>query len=224
MGKQIRDDTWRIFRIMAEFVEGFQEMADVGRAITIFGSARTRPSDPYYIMARELGKRLGEEGYAVITGGGPGIMEAGNRGAKEAHAISVGVNIELPFEQSANPYITKLINFRYFFVRKVMFLKYAKGFVIFPGGYGTMDELFETLTLIQTRKIEPMPIVLMGKSYYTGLLEWIKQVMMTEKMISPDDMDIFLLTDDVEEAIVHLKEKTKSVGDKDRFLEIQTWD
>lgn len=224
MSKAIRDDTWRIFRIMAEFVEGFQEMADVGRSITIFGSARTRPSDPYYIMARTLGKRLGEEGYTVITGGGPGIMEAGNRGAKEANAISVGVNIQLPFEQSSNPYITKLINFRYFFVRKVMFLKYAKGFVIFPGGFGTMDELFETLTLIQTRKIEPMPIVLMGKKYYGGMLDWIKDTMLGEKMISPDDLDIFLLTDDVEECIAHLKEKTKTLGDKDRFLEIQTWD
>jgi uncharacterized protein (TIGR00730 family) len=175
-------------------------------------------------MARSLGHRLGEEGYAIITGGGPGIMEAGNRGAKEANATSIGVNIQLPFEQSANPYITKLINFRYFFVRKVMFLKYAKGFVIFPGGYGTMDELFETLTLIQTRKIESMPIVLMGKKYYIGLIGWIKDTMLGEKMISPDDLDIFLLTDDVEECIAHLKEKTKTMGDKDRFLEIQTWD
>src|SRR5213595_3611870 len=164
-------DSWRIFRIMAEFVEGFETMSRVGRAVTIFGSARTKPSDRYYKAAEETARLLALEGFGVITGGGPGIMEAANRGAFEAGGVSVGCNIELPFEQKSNPYLTRSLKFKYFFVRKMMFVKYSLGFVIFPGGFGTLDELFEALTLIQTRKIRNFPVVLFGSNYWSGLLD-----------------------------------------------------
>jgi len=195
-----RSDTWRVLRIMGEFVNGFDTLADVGAAVTVFGSARVTEEDPMYWKAVELGKSLAEEGFAVITGGGPGIMEAGNRGAKEAQGMSIGCNIELPFEQGTNAYVDMSINFRYFFVRKTMFMKYSEGFVIFPGGFGTMDELFEALTLIQTGKVRNFPLILFGSEYWGGLLEWIKGTMLPDKKISAEDLDLLIVTDSVEEA------------------------
>jgi len=195
-----RSDTWRVLRIMGEFVNGFDTLADVGAAVTLFGSARITEEDPMYWKAVELGKSLAEEGFAVITGGGPGIMEAGNRGAREAQGISIGCNIELPFEQGTNAYVDVSINFRYFFVRKTMFMKYSEGFVIFPGGFGTMDELFEALTLIQTGKVRNFPLILFGSRYWSGLLNWIKETMLTEKKIAAEDLDLLIVTDSVDEA------------------------
>jgi uncharacterized protein (TIGR00730 family) len=188
-------DPWRVFRIMGEFVEGFDTLADLERAVTIFGSARTSPDDPIYQSAVQVARSLGEAGFATITGGGPGIMEAGNCGAQEADARSVGLNIELPFEQHVNPYVTESLNFHYFFTRKTMFLKYASAFVIFPGGFGTMDEFFESLTLIQTGKMRRFPVVLFGTDYWGGLVDWLKATMLKEGKISECDLDLFLLTD-----------------------------
>jgi uncharacterized protein (TIGR00730 family) len=199
-----RSDTWRVLRIMGEFVSGFDTLATLGAAVTIFGSARVTEDDPLYWSAVDLARSLAEEGFAVITGGGPGIMEAANRGAKEAGGISVGCNIELPFEQGTNAYVDVSINFRYFFVRKVMFMKYAEAFVIFPGGFGTMDELFEALTLIQTGKVKNFPIILFGSHYWKGLINWIKGVMLAEKKISPEDLKLLVMTDSVEEACKHI--------------------
>src|SRR5437868_2645276 len=173
-------DTWRVFRIMGEFVEGFDELASVARGVTIFGSARTHPEDPQYKAAQETAALLAREGFAVITGGGPGIMEAANRGAFEAGGVSIGCNIELPFEQKPNPYQTRSLKFKYFFVRKTMFVKYSRAFVIFPGGFGTLDELFESLTLIQTRKIRNFPVVLFGSNYWGGMMEWVKNMLLAE--------------------------------------------
>jgi len=193
-------DTWRVLRIMGEFVEGFEELAGLGPAVTIFGSARVGREDPAYATAVEVGRLLGEAGYAIITGGGPGIMEAGNRGAREAGATSVGLNIELPFEQHVNPYVDVDVDFRYFFVRKTMLVKYAQAFVIFPGGFGTMDELFEALTLIQTGKIRDFPIVLFGRDYWGGLLDWVRSVMLSEGKASQADLGLLTLTDSPTEA------------------------
>ncbi len=193
-------DTWRTLRIMGEFIEGFDALAEVGPAISIFGSARIGRRNRYYGAARRLAARLVEEGYAIITGGGPGVMEAANRGAKEAGGLSIGANIELPFEQGLNEYVDLGMEFRYFFVRKVMFVKYAEGFVIFPGGFGTLDELFESLTLIQTGKVEHFPVVLYGKDYWEGLLQWIRSKPLYEEKISPKDLDLVTITDNVEEA------------------------
>ena len=193
-------DTWRVFRIMGEFVEGFDDLATVTRGVAIFGSARTPPDNPYYAAARETAGLLANAGYAVITGGGPGIMEAANMGAKSAGGRSVGCNIELPFEQGANPYVDTLVNFRYFFVRKTMFIKYSQAFIIFPGGFGTLDELFEAVTLIQTGKIYQFPVVLFGRHYWAGLVRWLQTRVLLEKKISPGDMDLLLLTDDPAEA------------------------
>ncbi len=198
------DDSWRVFKIMAEFVEGFGKMADIGPCVAVFGSARTKPENKYYQVAVEIGKRLVELGYGVITGGGPGIMEAANKGAHDGKGKSVGINIDLPFEQSANQYIDrdKLINFDYFFVRKTMFMKYAQGFIVLPGGFGTMDELFEALTLIQTGKIGHFPIVLVGKEYWAGLIKWLKETMHSqEHNVSIDDFRLFSLVDTAEEAV-----------------------
>ncbi len=195
-----RSDTWRVLRIMGEFVSGFDTLASLGAAVTIFGSARTRKDDPMYDKATELARMLAEQGFAVITGGGPGIMEAANKGAKEANGISVGCNIELPFEQGTNQYVDISINFRYFFVRKTMFMKYSEAFVIFPGGFGTMDELFEALTLIQTGKVRNLPLVLFGTAYWSGLLDWIRASMLAQEKLSPDDLKLLVLTDSVEEA------------------------
>ena len=196
----IHTDPWRVLRIMGEFVQGFDTLADVGKAVTIFGSARVTEDDPMYQAARDLAARLSKEGFAVITGGGPGIMEAANRGAVEADGQSIGCNIELPFEQGMNQYVEVAVNFRYFFVRKTMFVKYAEAFVIFPGGFGTLDELFEALTLIQTGKIHNFPIVLFGSAYWQGLLEWIKDTLLAEGKVSPDDLKLLAVTDSTEEA------------------------
>jgi len=200
----IGKDAWRIFRIMGEFVEGFEAMSKVGPSVSIFGSARVRPDDPMYEKCVVTARLLGEAGFSVITGGGPGIMEAANKGAQEAGVRSVGCNIELPFEQSANKYADVKIDFRYFFVRKTMFVKYAQGFVIFPGGYGTMDELFESLTLIQTGKVRHFPLVLMGEDYWGGLIEWMRARMAAEGKIARQDLELLLLTDDPAEARDHI--------------------
>ena len=196
-------NSWMIFKVMSEFVEGLEKLAKIGPCVTIFGSARVKPSHPFYKMADEIAFQLVQQGYGVITGGGPGIMEAGNRGANRAKGRSVGLNIYLPHEQKGNIYIDadKLITFDYFFVRKVMFMKYSQGFIVMPGGFGTMDELTEALTLIQTKKIGRFPIVLVGKKFWTGLLEWWKKVLVADKMISPEDMDLFNLVDTPEDAV-----------------------
>lgn len=198
------NDSWAIFKIMAEFVEGYDKLARIGPCVSVFGSARTPEDNKYYKLAEEVSYLLTQNDYGVITGGGPGIMEAGNRGARRGAGISVGLNIELPFEQSANPYIDddKLINFEYFFVRKVMFVKYAQGFIALPGGFGTLDELFEALTLIQTKKIGVFPIILMGSEYWKGIIDWIKETMLgEEKNISPEDMDFIDIVDTPQEAV-----------------------
>ena len=193
-------DTWRVLRIMGEFVEGFEELAGLGSAVTIFGSARVDRGAPSYATAVEVARLLGEAGFAIITGGGPGIMEAGNRGAREAGATSVGLNIELPFEQHVNPYVDVEVDFRYFFVRKTMLVKYAQAFVIFPGGFGTMDELFEALTLVQTGKIRDFPIILFGSDYWGGLLDWVRAAMISEGKASEADLGLLALTDSPTEA------------------------
>lgn len=213
----VHQDPWRMFRIMAEFVEGFEDLSQIGPAVTIFGSARTPPDTPHYDMARDLARKLGARGYAIITGGGPGIMEAANRGACDVGAESVGLNIDLPFEQKPNPYVRRLISFRYFFVRKVMFAKYASAFVILPGGFGTMDEFFESMTLIQTRKIQKFPVVVMGGDYWGGLLGWLRDKMLASAYISSEDLSLWHLTDDAEAAAEYLVEHigSKSVGWKD---------
>ena len=197
-------DSWQIFKIMSEFVQGFETMSKIGPCVSVFGSARTKPDNKYYKQAEEIGYLLTQSGYGVISGGGPGIMEAANKGASRGEGKSVGLNIELPFEQSSNPYIDndKLINFDYFFVRKVMFVKYAQGFIVLPGGVGTLDELFEAITLIQTQKIGKFPIVLVGKTYWEGLLVWIKEIMLAkEQNISIEDLDLFNLVDTPAEAV-----------------------
>lgn len=194
-------DSWRVLRITSEFVNGFDALATVTHGVTIFGSARTREGDEMYEAAKETARLLAEAGFDIITGGGPGIMEAANRGAFEAGKISVGCNIELPFEQAANPYQTKSLSFKYFFVRKTMFIKYSNAYIIFPGGYGTMDELFEALTLIQTRKIRNFPVVLFGSQYWRGLLAWLTSTMLNEKNINPEDLSLIHLTDSPAEAV-----------------------
>jgi uncharacterized protein (TIGR00730 family) len=195
---------------MGEFVAGFDALAGLGPAVTIFGSARTPEMDPMYTAARRVGEALAGAGFATITGGGPGIMEAANRGAMEAGGVSVGANIELPFEQSMNEYVTLPLNFRYFFARKTMFAKYAEGFICFPGGFGTLDELFESLTLIQTGKLDHFPVVLFGRAYWQGLVQWIESKMLAERKINPQDLDLLTLTDDPAEAVqimVHAYQK-----------------
>jgi hypothetical protein len=193
-------DTWRTLRIQGEFVEGFDALAEVGPAVSIFGSARVGRRNRYYGAARRLAAALAREGYAIITGGGPGVMEAANRGARDAGGLSIGCNIELPFEQGLNEYVDLGMQFRYFFVRKVMFVKYAEAFVIFPGGFGTLDELFESLTLIQTGKVEHFPVVLYGKEYWRGLVQWIRDKPLYEEKIAPEDLDLVTITDNVDEA------------------------
>jgi len=201
-------DAWRVFRIIGEFVEGFEALGRLGAAVSIFGSARLLPTDPLYAACQETARLLGEAGYAVITGGGPGIMEAANRGAREAGVPSVGCNIELPFEQGTNPFVDHEIHFRYFFVRKTMFVKFAQGFVIFPGGFGTMDELFEALTLIQTGKVRDFPVVLFGSEFWRGMLNWIQDTMLATGKISAADMEMILLTDDPAEVVAHIVGRT----------------
>jgi len=198
------EESWRIFRIMAEFVEAIETLSKIQRAVTIFGSARTRPGDPYYQKAEYLARRLAEKGFGVITGGGPGVMEAANKGAAEAGGKSVGMNIRLPFEQKPNPYANISIDYHYFFIRKVMFVKYAVAYIILPGGFGTMDELFEALTLIQTRRIKSFPVILMGSEFWGGLLGWLKQTMMADGKILEEDLDLIHVIDDPDEVIRHI--------------------
>jgi uncharacterized protein (TIGR00730 family) len=197
----LHTDPWRVLRIQSEFVEGFGALAELGPAISGFGSARTEPEDPAYVLAERLGTRLVEEGFAVITGGGPGVMEAANKGACEAGGISVGLGIELPFESGLNEYVDRGLNFRYFFARKTMFVKYAQGFIVLPGGFGTFDELFEALTLVQTQKVTSFPIVLVGTAYWSGLVDWLRATVLADGKISEADLDMFVVTDDVEEAV-----------------------
>jgi len=201
-------DSWQIFKIMAEFVEAFEKLGKIGPCVSIFGSARTKPDNQYYILAEEIAFKLTQKGYGVITGGGPGIMEAANKGANKGGGMSVGLNIELPHEQYSNPYIDvdKLISFDYFFVRKVMFMKYAQGFIVLPGGFGTLDELFEALTLIQTRKVAAFPVILVGKNYWGGLIEWIKSSLLEqEKNISEIDLELVILVDTADEAVMNIE-------------------
>lgn len=201
------NDSWAIFKIMSEFVEGYEKMAKIGPCISIFGSARTKPDNKYYQIGVEIAEKLARKGYGIITGGGPGIMEAGNKGAQQGQGKSVGLNIELPFEQFHNPYIDQDSNlhFDYFFVRKVVFVKYAQGFVILPGGFGTLDELFEALTLIQTKKIADRPVVIVGKEYWGGLLKWVEDAMLhQEANISPEDVNLYALVDTADEAVQYI--------------------
>ena len=205
-----RQDTWRVMRIMSEFIEGFDTLAGVSKGVTIFGSARTHPDDPMYRASQETARLLAKEGFAIMTGAGPGIMEAANRGAKMGGGRSIGCNIELPFEQGANPYVDTLINFRYFFVRKTMFIKYSNAFIIFPGGFGTLDEAFEALTLIQTGKIYQFPVILFGRHYWAGLIRWIQAKLLGEQKISPGDIDLMIMTDDPREAVKLVVDAYKS--------------
>lgn len=202
------DSSWRMFRIMAEFADGFDRMEQFGPCVSIFGSARTKAENKYYQLAEKMAEKLAIEGFGIITGGGPGIMEAGNKGAQNKNGQSVGLHIVLPNEEGANKYVdhNRTFIFRYFFARKVMFIKYAQGFVYFPGGFGTMDELFEVLTLVQTRKISRVPIVLIGKSYWNGLIDWIKDQMLNEQNINIQDLDLFHITDDIDEGVNVIKE------------------
>jgi uncharacterized protein (TIGR00730 family) len=217
-----RTDPWRVMRIMGEFIEGFDTLASVDKAVTIFGSARIGPEDPHYDAAVETARLLAKAGFAVITGAGPGIMEASNKGAKLGGGRSIGCNIELPFEQGANPYVDTLVNFKYFFVRKTMFIKYSVAFVIFPGGFGTLDELFEALTLIQTGKIYRFPVILFGRYYWAGLLRWLQTRVLGEGKISEGDLDLVLVTDDPAEAaqavITAYKSLGKTAGDQMEML------
>lgn len=195
------EDPWRIFRIMAEFVEGFEDLSKIGPAVTIFGSARTKPQDKYYKLAESISMLLVKEGYSIITGAGSGIMEAANKGAKKGKGLSIGLNIQIPVAQKPNKFVTKLLDFRYFFCRKVMFVKYAKAFVIFPGGFGTMDEFFEAITLIQTERIDRFPVILIGRDYWKGLIKWMESSMLECRRISCEDMKIFYVSDEPEEVV-----------------------
>ena len=199
------EESWRIFRIMAEFVDAIETLSKVRHAVSIFGSARTAPDDPYYQKAETLGRLLAEKGFGVITGGGPGIMEAANKGAAEAGGQSVGMNIKLPLEQTPNPYANISIDYKYFFIRKVMFVKYAMAYVIMPGGFGTLDELFEALTLIQTKRIKPFPVILMGSEYWKGLADWLKKTMLPSGNICPEDLESFQIIDDPSEVVKHIQ-------------------
>ncbi|MDJ0783290.1 MAG: TIGR00730 family Rossman fold protein [Desulfosarcinaceae bacterium] len=194
-------ESWRLFRIMGEFVDGVENLHDIGPAVSIFGSARTQPDDPIFQQAVEIAGRFVKAGFSVITGGGGGIMAAGNKGAAEAEGTSVGLNIQLPFEQAPNPYANVQLDFRYFFIRKLMFVKFAAAYVAMPGGFGTLDELFEVVTLIQTHRIKPFPIICVGSDYWSGLLEWVKDRMLTQKLISPEDLDIIQVIDDPAEVV-----------------------
>ncbi len=200
------EETWRLFRILAEFTEGYDRLSDIGFGVSVFGSARTPADSPYYQQAVELSRRLAEEGFTIITGGGPGIMEAGNKGAHEAGRLSVGLNIQLPMEQTPNPYQNRSLEFRYFFARKAMFVKYSVGYVCMPGGYGTLDEFFEALTLMQTLKVYPMPLILFGREFWQGLMDWIESSVLKQGLISPGDLDIITVTDDIDEVVKLISE------------------
>lgn len=212
-----KTDPWRVLRIMAEFVEGFEKLGDVQDAVAIFGSARVLPGDPHYEAAVTTARLLATAGFPIITGGGPGIMEAGNRGAVEGDGLSIGCNIELPHEQGTNAYVRRSMYFRFFFVRKMMLAKYSMAFVVFPGGYGTLDELFEALTLIQTGKMSSFPVVLVGKQYWSGLVEWLRATMAADGKISPEDLDLFHVTDDPEE-VLRIIQRAKQDGTNPRAI------
>ncbi len=199
------EDPWRVFKVMDEIVAGFQALSGIPPAVAFFGSSRTTSADPAYALAEKTARRLAENGFAVLTGGGPGIMEAANKGAMEAGGLSIGLNIDLPQEQAPNAYLAKLVNFRYFFVRKVMFVKYAVGFVIAPGGFGTLDELFEATTLVQTRRIRPFPVILLGTAYWQGLLDWLRDVVVADGRVTTDELTILRLADTPEEVLAHLR-------------------
>lgn len=215
----LHSDPWRVLRIQSEFVEGFGALAELGQAVSVFGSARTKPGHPDYAAGETVGRLLVEAGYAVITGGGPGIMEAANKGAAEAGGTSVGLGIELPFEQGVNEYVNLGINFRYFFARKTMFLKYAQGFIVMPGGFGTFDELFEAVTLVQTHKVTQFPIVLVGKAYWGGLLEWVRTTALEHGVISAADLDIIHLTDDPADAVRHVVDRAHQIAAEQAALQ-----
>ncbi len=200
-----QEDPWRIFRIMSEFVDGFEALSNIGPAVTIFGSARSKPTDRYYKLAEKIAFKLAKAKYAIITGAGLGIMEAANKGAKKAGGKSIGLNIDIPVVQNPNSYITDMIDFRYFFCRKVMFVKYASAFVVVPGGFGTMDEFFESITLIQTQRIEPFPVILIGKEYWKGLIDWMKVTMLNSHLISKKDLALFKITDDPDDVLRIIK-------------------
>jgi uncharacterized protein (TIGR00730 family) len=216
----VKTDSWRVLRIMGEFVEGFDTLSDVYNAVTVFGSARTPPDDPYYQKAVDTARMLAKEGFPIITGGGPGIMEAANRGCQEGNGLSIGCNIELPFEQGLNSYVERAINFRYFFVRKTMFVKYSTAFVVFPGGYGTMDELFEALTLIQTGKVKYFPVILFGEAYWAGLAEWLRERVAGEGKIAATDLRLFAVTDSPRDAVAIVRQ-ARERRTKDREVEAQ---
>jgi hypothetical protein len=199
------DESWRMFRIMAEFVEAIEELSKIGRAVSIFGSARVQPGDEYYQKAEYLGRRLAESKFSVITGGGPGIMEAANKGALEAGGLSIGMNIRLPFEQKPNPFTNVGIDYKYFFIRKVMFVKYAVAYIVLPGGYGTLDELFEAITLIQTKRIKGFPVILMGSEYWGGLIKWIKNTLVKDNKILPEDFELIQIIDDPDEVVKYIQ-------------------
>lgn len=203
----ITKDSWMIFKVMAEFVDAYEKLAKIGPCVSIFGSARLKEDNPYYKMATEIAEKITQLGFGVITGGGPGIMEAGNKGAKQGNGKSIGLNIELPFEQHFNPYIDKAysMDFDYFFVRKVMFVKYSQGFIVMPGGFGTLDELSEALTLIQTKKIGRFPIVLVGSQFWTGLIDWFKNSLLENQLISEEDLNLFRIVDTADEAVAHIQ-------------------
>ena len=207
-------DPWRVMRIQSEFVEGFGALAELGPAVSVFGSARTKPDSAFYEMAAQVGRRLVEEGYAVITGGGPGATEAANKGARDAGGASDGLGIELPFEQGLNEHVNLGVNFRYFFARKTMFVKYAQGFIVLPGGFGTLDELFEAVTLVQTQKVTSFPIVLMGSEYWGGLFDWLRGAVLEAGTVSPRDVDLLHLTDDVDEAVRIVTDAEEPVAPK----------
>jgi uncharacterized protein (TIGR00730 family) len=212
----VHSDPWRVLRIQSEFVDGFGTLAELGPAVSVFGSARTPRDDPLYRTAEALGAELAQAGLAVVTGGGPGLMEAANKGAAEAGGISVGLGIELPYESSLNAWVNLGINFRYFFVRKTMFVKYAQGFVVLPGGFGTMDELFEALTLLQTKKVTTFPVVLFGREHWSGLVDWMRSTLVERGTISAPDLDLFAVTDDVAEAVETIKRGQTALAAADR--------
>lgn len=217
--KHYQFDSWRVFRIISEFVDGFETMTDLGPSVSIFGSARTKPDSEYFHLAQTVTEKLVEKSFAIITGGGPGIMEASNAQAQKVNGRSCGLSIDLPFELEPNPYIDAKynLNFRYFFVRKVMFVRYAQGFVVLPGGFGTLDEFFEALTLIQTMKISPFPIYLMGSKYWKGLIDWLKETAVSEGTISPSDLDLILMTDDPQEVADGIEAHYKKVSSLENF-------
>lgn len=212
----LHGDPWRVMRIQSEFVEGFGALAELGPAVSVFGSARTLPEHPDFVLGESVGRLLAEAGYAVITGGGPGIMSAANKGASEAGGLSVGLGIELPFEQGMNPWVDLGVNFRYFFARKTMFVKYAEGFIVLPGGFGTFDELFEALTLVQTHKVTEFPIVLVGTDYWTGLLEWLRGPVLARGMVREADLELLRLVDDPEEAVRIVRDRGVELREAER--------